>query len=109
MRRQEERERFSLRSSRDRTQTADRPRPLRFPERAFPRHRLSNNALRGKRHLKHAVILSGAKRSRRIPRSYCESPPRDVLASLDMTKPMTNVEYIMTKDWADAAKAQMRS
>src|SRR5215472_4414117 len=50
MRRQEERERFSLQSSRDRTQTADRHRQLRFPERAFPRHRLSNNSVLQKRH-----------------------------------------------------------
>src|SRR4029078_6207603 len=37
---------------------------------------ISNNAVLRKRHPKRAVILSAAKRSRRIPQSYFRAPPR---------------------------------
>src|SRR5262245_55512632 len=44
-----------------------------------------------------AVILSVAKRSRRIPRNYCSVPPQDVSTSLDMTK--RSRENFLGKAW----------
>src|SRR6267154_5174268 len=46
---------------------------------------ISNNAVLRKRHPKHAVILSAAKRSRRILQNYFRVPPRDFSTSLGMT------------------------
>src|SRR5438034_8548383 len=46
---------------------------------------ISNNAVLRKRHPKRAVILSAAKRSRRILQNYFRVPPRDFSTSLGMT------------------------